>query len=420
MKLKVFRRNDATVLLLKGWPVQTTFMVLAAFPALLTLCVAFSNSPTAGDALVGLGVLTFLVLLPSLFLGNPRCEIVLEDGSVSIAVHREDLLGEEKAELAGPKEDVTVVLERRERPLLRGLCSVGQALTPAVLDRLPEWTVLLRDGANRAVTVATELPLAKARPLADALGKSLGTTRSARPDDAIPDPLMAALHRRPEFPLKLYLAGGAAVFGLVCLGISTHQDRARRGASAEAVPCDLAALERGEAPGDMHVKLGPHAALYHHAVIKYSTSIGSKPTPKTRLQVCYVPVISKENPFFAELQALAGRHGGIERIPDTDWPQVREFAALRITKRFRRIGDVPPGLSVEDGLEGLVTNRIAPLDSRARKLLAERFPHVDLEKVWMIDEGRRPWSERSVRAMSGLGKLLLVGAALLAVWHLAR
>ncbi|MGJ8653936.1 MAG: hypothetical protein ACSHX8_11730 [Opitutaceae bacterium] len=59
-------------------------------------------------------------------------------------------------------------------------------------------------------------------------------------------------------------------------------------------------------------------------------------------------------------------------------------------------------------------NRIESLDSEEAGLLRESFPHINLDEVWIVEEGRLPSSQgKSVGMMAGGGLLMLAGAFLL-------
>jgi hypothetical protein len=69
----------------------------------------------------------------------------------------------------------------------------------------------------------------------------------------------------------------------------------------------------------------------------------------------------------------------------------------------------------KDELEGFVYGGLDELDSRARQLLRETFPGVDLERILIMEEGGTPPSPIFAFALMGVGGFMIVamlGAAI--------
>lgn len=197
------------------------------------------------------------------------------------------------------------------------------------------------------------------------------------------------------FRIKLIVAvlGGIIVFWGV------QEFRVSQGTSAEPVAADLAALESGREPPNAHLQLGPHLALYPALVYevtqsKYATG---DPGPTAKVNHCYYPIISLNHP--------------VVRSEDPN-AQLDKFAVLVRSKRFNTIADIPEESRQEASISGLVVNRIQSLDKEERKLILESFPSLDLDKVLLLEDGRRPASLAKSGGMIGGGLLLgLIGVA---------
>jgi hypothetical protein len=76
------------------------------------------------------------------------------------------------------------------------------------------------------------------------------------------------------------------------------------------------------------------------------------------------------------------------------------------THKFKTIGAIPDGLDMEDSVQVLVINRIDSLGQEERELVLENSPGVNLDKVWIVEEGRRPASLAKSGGMTFGGVLL--------------
>lgn len=185
--------------------------------------------------------------------------------------------------------------------------------------------------------------------------------------------------------LVLIVLGGVLVF------VGYQDYRVSSGTTAEPASVDLAALEQGQAADNNHMQIGEHFALYPAAVYEYESS--GEPDPNTKVKKCYYPIISLKHPFVAALAKLAEEHGGLEKIPDNvPPPDIRDFAVLVKTRRFKTVGAIPDGLDGETSVQGLVINRISSLGSEEEKLIKENFPTANLDKVLILEDGRKPAS----------------------------
>jgi hypothetical protein len=184
------------------------------------------------------------------------------------------------------------------------------------------------------------------------------------------------------------------------------------GSSSKAVVVDLAELESGRTPEDNHLKIGEHLAVYPGCVYSYSAnSKYESVTPTTRIQYCYYPVISNSHPFLRAVDEVQQRHGGIENVPEEEFPTIDDFALLVKTRRFQTLGDIPDGFVNEPQLQGMVVNQVTSLDSDEKQLLLESFPNADLDKVVILEDGRAPSPLKSYGMTFGGVLLIVVGIA---------
>jgi len=211
--------------------------------------------------------------------------------------------------------------------------------------------------------------------------------------------------------LALIVIGGVVAF------LGWQEYAVASGCSAEPVTTELAKLEQGGTPENNHIQIGAHQRFYDATVYQYHQTRGQDGPPKdsTSVDHAYIPIISNEHPFFGEMGELLSKYGSVEDVPeDTEWPSIDNFAVLMKTKEFKTIGSIPDGLLAGAPFSGLVVNRIGKLDKEEAKLVRGNFPKVDLEKILIVEAGRKPKSAMlTMGMMGGGGVLILVGLALL-------
>lgn len=209
---------------------------------------------------------------------------------------------------------------------------------------------------------------------------------------------------------------GLAIFGGIIVYWGVQEFRVSSGTSATAVAAELADLEQGGKLPNKHIKLGEHIALYGEIVYEYSQSKYSSaaPTNTTKVNTSYYPVISTSNDFVVKIDELFEKHEG--NIPaETPIPTVNNFAVLVKTNRFKKVGDIPPHyMQSESDLKGLVINDIKSLSKEEAKYIKQGFPRLDVNKVFILEDGRQPASYFKSFGMMGGGVLMcLVGLGFL-------
>jgi hypothetical protein len=211
-------------------------------------------------------------------------------------------------------------------------------------------------------------------------------------------------------------AGLAVLFiiaGMLCSGWGALQYYAAIGCSPEAVLSDLAKLESGEAPSNFHIKLGEHVAAYNQAMI-YSKGLG-EPTEDSRVQWVKYPILSRNNPFFSKIKPLIQKYKGVKNIPDNEYPDAETFSVLVLTRKWKTFGDIPDTMEKIESLEGLIINKVAPLTSDQKALIERSFPKVDADKLWIVEEGRRPYKLSTCYGLVGSGIFMLLLALIIGI-----
>jgi hypothetical protein len=167
---------------------------------------------------------------------------------------------------------------------------------------------------------------------------------------------------------------------------------------------DLADLEKGKPLLQNHIQFGPHIAVYLAAV--YSCKLNDKDKKNPPIDYSIYPIISHTNPMLAEWEAALAQKDGNDRVP-----QLTQLAVLIKTDKFKHLQEIPQQAKEEAHITGLVINRIRSLEADEAKLIHEQFPRVDLDRVLLLEEGRRPTTgSTSIGLMAGGAFLILVVA----------
>ncbi len=181
------------------------------------------------------------------------------------------------------------------------------------------------------------------------------------------------------FRIKIAMVVGGAVLAF----FGFQEFRVSSGTSSEPLAVNLAQLEAGDVPSNPHLAIGSHYALYGGCIYEFEQSkYGSgQPSPSSKVTMCYYPIVSQEHPL---IQAIA------DESEDFDF---KNLAVVVKTKRYKTFGALPDDLiAQESSVQGLLINRIDSLDAEEKKLLRESFPSVDVDKVMILQEGRKPSS----------------------------
>jgi hypothetical protein len=217
------------------------------------------------------------------------------------------------------------------------------------------------------------------------------------------------------FRLKLALI----VVGCVLAFVGAREFIVSSGTTSKPATVQLADLESGAPPPNNHLQIGPHTALYPASVYAYEQAKNAevRPGPESKVQYCFYPIISDAHPFHQALAKLEQKYGGLQNVPETEpEPEIATFAVLVKTRRFPKIGAIPDAIANPDSVEGLVINQIDSLTTEESKLVQESFPRLDLTKVLILEEGRRPAPlYKSLGMVTGGAALVAAGAIMFIV-----
>lgn len=182
--------------------------------------------------------------------------------------------------------------------------------------------------------------------------------------------------------LGIFGGGMLAYFGV-------QECRVGWGTSSQPESVSLAELEAGKRPANNHLLIQEHLAVFPQTVYSYSRGKyeSGPPGPNSSVNYCYYPIISSEHVFTKQLKQMAE---AVARGQEVEPNPLADFTVLVKTKRFSTIGAIPEQFSLEDQVQGLVVNQIASLKDDEKNLITSQFPAVNIDKVLILDDGRRP------------------------------
>ncbi|MCF7957273.1 MAG: hypothetical protein K9M57_02360 [Phycisphaerae bacterium] len=181
---------------------------------------------------------------------------------------------------------------------------------------------------------------------------------------------------------------------------------------------DLKALEDGQELTNMNIEIGPHWAIYSQSIYEYTQSKydSSEPDNSTTVTSTSYPIISEKHPFNIALDKLQAKYGSLENVPESEIPEFKDFRVLVKTDRFKTIGGIPDNWGEIQNVQGLVINEIDNLDNEEIKLLKQNWPHLNTDKVLILEIGREPSSSSASMAMMGGGGLISIAGVGLMLW----
>ncbi|MEZ5941695.1 MAG: hypothetical protein R3C18_09900 [Planctomycetaceae bacterium] len=175
--------------------------------------------------------------------------------------------------------------------------------------------------------------------------------------------------------------------GFLCF-IAIQEMRVSAGASQVPVSVNLADLELGAPAPNKNLQLGEHLALFPTFIGQAKMDSDYKARPDDRLMHAYYPIISMEHPEFERAQT-----NGI----------VTSFAVLVRTSQFFLASDIPQSPKVVSNVYGLTQPAADVLTAEEWKYFANQFPNVPLEKVIVLQEGRRPMAKKTSSKVLAIG-----------------
>jgi hypothetical protein len=124
----------------------------------------------------------------------------------------------------------------------------------------------------------------------------------------------------------------------------------------------------------------------------------------------WVPVLPLGGEWHQKVLAIYEEHGE-ENLEDVMVPEPDSFSVI-VRSEHVPDEDALDALENQDAFRGLVINEIDSLGREEKKILADEYPGVDLEKCWIVDHKREPKSTGTVILLIGLGAVL----AAVGVW----
>lgn len=176
----------------------------------------------------------------------------------------------------------------------------------------------------------------------------------------------------------------------------------------EPAEVDLAKLETGEPAPQNHLRLGPHLALYNGAV--YSISDSNKDLPNPPVKYTIYAIVSESHPYGKMVKQLLAppadaKEPGVLEAPALELDRV---AVLVKTNTFASAGMIPNQPVAQPSVQGLAINQIQSLSDQEANLVRQVVPGIDLEKVILLEEGRRPKSHLQSLGIAAAGACFLV------------
>jgi hypothetical protein len=191
--------------------------------------------------------------------------------------------------------------------------------------------------------------------------------------------------------VRLFIA--VIVVGCIVVFFGFQEYLVSAGTTDKPQQMELTTIESNPAIKNNHIKINDFWAVYTEAIYQYETSKyhTEEATDKTSIDFAYYPIISTNHPYFAKLNALEQKYGDVDSIPDKEWPTIENFSVLVKTTKFKKVGDIPAKFEyVTAGISGLVINKIKTLSSDEKKLFLDSFPSLSVDKVLILEEGRKP------------------------------
>lgn len=208
---------------------------------------------------------------------------------------------------------------------------------------------------------------------------------------------------------------GGCFLLFVCIGcLKFGFDEFRLARSSQSAPTvyHVAQVESGkEKITNCYATLDKHIALTPYLVFSYDQKKGGggEPGPETRLNYCYYPAVSADNP---DLPRIAK---ALEDSDAKELPKLGNVTFLVKTKQWSTLGSIPDTIPERENVTGLIVTEVESLDSDEKRLLAEGFTGIDTDKLLILEEGREPHGyafSLALMAFGGLGLVALAASAI--------
>lgn len=208
------------------------------------------------------------------------------------------------------------------------------------------------------------------------------------------------------------ILGGLLVVALVAplLFYIVGEMRLNQGSTATPVSMSLAALEDGEELSNYHVVLDDHLALYPAAGFEYFTHKSKKeearPPEHQGTSSVFYPIISLDHPDADATVRALGRAARNGHPVELDIP----ISVIVETLKFDKIGEIPSEVHEVENVQGLFVQSVGSLEEHKVNALRQSFPSLDMNRVLLLREGKKPRGMGVLILIAlGLGLVLLIG-----------
>ncbi|MCM8539022.1 MAG: hypothetical protein NE328_02025 [Lentisphaeraceae bacterium] len=169
-------------------------------------------------------------------------------------------------------------------------------------------------------------------------------------------------------------------------------------------------LEKGVKLKNNYVQLEEHIALIGGCVYSAKLRKGQSTIQKnSTVEYCYYPLISYEHPYLKEQDRLIEKYGKYEMIPKNELPKLRDIKVLVKSTKYSTVSSIPEEVDHKNKFRGLVINSIDSVKSEEAALLSQSFPGINVNKVIIIEQDRKPSSMMISLLMMAGGALIIVG-----------
>ena len=182
----------------------------------------------------------------------------------------------------------------------------------------------------------------------------------------------------------------------IFVGLHGHTEYLLQEKSSEhPIPIELMDLEAGRELSSIHLELGHHWKLFEESIYSYQIEKNEDPdSPSLRVNYAYYPLISEAHPYSQAFNRLAANYGSMDEVPESEIPVLEDFAILVRTTQYKTVGAIPinGGWQEADQLVGMVVNDLREIKDDEKDLLYSSYPRLDLSRVLIVEEGRKPES----------------------------
>ena len=204
------------------------------------------------------------------------------------------------------------------------------------------------------------------------------------------------------------------IIGVALLGFGVHQYEVSDGADAGPTNVRLSEVERIGFLNLKNITIDAHLKVYPSLIYSFSAVAGQTEAKDfNRIRYSYYPVVSLIHPYAIKIDELTKKYGGVEKIPNNLLPELSMFSILVKTADFQKKSDLPTHVQIGNGITGIITNDYSGLSQDEKSLLLESFPKLDLNRVYLLDQGLQPIPSDHIYILIGGGvTLLLIGLVL--------